>query len=172
LNSKEPAVKLEELLKTIEESDASDWTVFDRPTFAQDIQQVSGGLHQVPWVEVHEHHSLLSYRSDLRISIALGLTHRADFVEDWAQSFSDKHASSSWVDFRYNGVPVYRGLRVLVDGGRAGLPCPAQGSKDIPKRQYYIWRLIDELIGSEQMDDYFRRAKLNIVDVYWPGPKN
>ena len=82
-------MKLEELLKTIEESDASEWTVFDRPTFAQDIQQVSGGLHQVPWVEVHEHHSLLSYRSDLRISIALGLTHRADFVEDWTQLFPD-----------------------------------------------------------------------------------
>lgn len=105
-------MKLEELLKTIEESDASEWTVFDRPTFAQDIQQISGGLHQVPWVEVHEHHSLLSYRSDLRISIALGLTHRTDFVEDWAQSFPDKHASSSWVDFRYNGVPVYRSLRI------------------------------------------------------------
>jgi hypothetical protein len=165
-------VKLEELLKTIEESDASEWTVFDRPTFAQDIQQISGGLHQVPWVEVHEHHSLLSYRSDLRISIALGLTHRTDFVEDWAQSFPNKHASSSWVDFRYNGVPVYRAPRVLVDGGRAGLPCPSPGSKDIPRRQYNIWRLIDELLGSEQMDEYFKRAKLNIVDVYWPGPKD
>lgn len=79
-------MKLEELFKTIEESDASEWTVFDRPTFAQDIQQVSGGLHQVPWVQVHEHHSLLSYRSDLRISIALGLTHRANFVVNWAIS--------------------------------------------------------------------------------------
>ena len=82
--------------------------MFDRPTFAQDIEQISGGLHQVPWVEVHEHHSLLSYRPDLRISIALGLAHRADFVVDWAQLFPDKHASSSRVDFRYNGVPVYR----------------------------------------------------------------
>lgn len=162
-------MKLEELLKTIEESDASEWTVFDRPTFAQDIQQVSGGGHQVPWVAVNEHHTLLSYRSDLRISIAFGLNHRDNFVADWTQSFPD--ASSSWVDFRYNGVPVYRALRVLVDGGRAGLPCPAPGSKDIPRRQFYIWRLIDELIGSEQMDDYFKRAKLNIVDVYWPGPK-
>lgn len=67
-------MKLEELLKTIEESDASDWTVFDRPTFAQDIQQVSGGLHQVPWVEVHEHHSAIvptsGYPSPLASPIA------------------------------------------------------------------------------------------------------
>ena len=40
------------------------------------------------------------------------------------------------------------------------------------RRQYHIWRLIDELLGSEQMDEYFKRAKLNIVDVYWPGPKD
>ncbi|MGY4572576.1 hypothetical protein [Bradyrhizobium sp. USDA 3256] len=161
---------LEELLSKIEESDASEWNSINRPTFAQDIQQVSGG-HPVPWVEIDEHHSLLVLRTDLRISIALGLTHLEDFQEDWATKFADRKASSSWVDFRYNGVPVLRELRVLVDGARAGLPVPQFGKVDIPERQYNIWRLIDAVVGSGNFADYFKRAGLQTVDVYWPEPE-
>ncbi|MGX1107856.1 hypothetical protein AB7M47_006239 [Bradyrhizobium elkanii] len=63
---------LEELLSKIETSEPGEWTSISRPTFAQDIQQVSGGGHPVPWVTVDEHHSLLVLRTDLRISIAVG----------------------------------------------------------------------------------------------------
>jgi hypothetical protein len=113
-------MKLEEMLSMIENSDAGDWNSIDRPTFAQDIQQVSGGGNPVRWVEIDEHHSLMVLRTDLSISIALGLSHSDDFSEDWACGFADKRATSSWVDFRYNDVPVLRELRVLVDGARAG----------------------------------------------------
>lgn len=164
-------MNLEELLSKIENSNASEWTSIDRPTFAQDIQQVSGGGHPVPWVVVDEHHALLVLRTDLRISIALGLTHLENFQEDWATKFADRKASSSWVDFRYNGVPVLRELRVLVDGARAGLPVPRYGSMEIPERQYTIWALIDAVIGSGNFYDYFKRAGLETVNAYWPAPE-
>ncbi|WFU71095.1 hypothetical protein [Bradyrhizobium sp. CB2312] len=163
---------LDQFFKVIEESEASDWTSIGRPVFAQDMQQVSGGGQTVPWVEIDEHHSLISFRKDLSISIATGLTHREEFFEDWAQAFPDKHASSDWVDFRYNGVPVFRALRVLVDGGRAGLPCPPPGSVEVPQRQYQIYRLIDEVIGSGRMFDYFNRAGLQTVALHWPNSQD
>lgn len=159
---------LDELFDTIEESEASDWTHIDRPVFAQDMQQLSGGGHAVPWIEVDEHDSLLSFRHDLSISIALGLTHRKEFIENWAQGFPDKSASSVWVDFRYNGVPVFRALRVVVDGGRAGLPCPAPGSMEVSERQYRVFELIDNVIGSGRMGEYFKRAGLKTVALRWP----
>lgn len=159
---------LDELLTIVEESEARDWTYFTRPTFAQDIQQVSGGGHPVPWVEIQEHDMLLSYKLDLSISIVMGLEHRDDFYADWARKFPDEHASSSWVDFRYNGVPVLRELRVLVDGARAGLPCPPPGSLEIPERQYRIWSLLDEIVGLGQMDDYFGRSGLMVTKGTWP----
>jgi hypothetical protein len=159
-------------METIANSSASEWTTIDRPVFAQDAQQVSGGGHPVPWVEIQEHHSLLSFRPDLRISIAIGLPDLTSFAEDWAQSFPDQRASSDWIDFRYNGVPVFRGRRVLVDGARAGLPCPAFDTKDIPARQYYIWALIDEVVGGGRMGEYFKRAGLQMVETHWPLPKD
>ncbi len=143
----EAHLTLEELMKAIEESDPSDWNYIQRPVFAQDIQHVSGGGHPVPWVEIEEHSSLLVFRKDLRISIAMGLRHSTEFLEDWAQKFPDKHATSTWVDFRYNGVPVLRELTVHVDGARAALPPPRIGTMEISERQSNIWQLIDAQDG-------------------------
>jgi hypothetical protein len=165
-------VTLDEMLEAIENSEASDWTYFTRPTFAQDIHQVSGGGHPVPWVEVQEHDMLLSFKPDLAISIVAGLPHRDDFFEDWARRYPDEKASSSWVDFRYNGVPVLRELRVIVDGGRAGLPCPRPGTLKIPERQFRIWRLIDEVVSLGQYDDYFRRADFEVTKEPWPHDRS
>jgi hypothetical protein len=164
-------MNLEELLSKIENSEPFEWNSISRPTFAQDMQQVSGGGNPVPWVEIDEHHSLMVLRSDLSISIAIGLTHLENFHEDWATGFPDQRASSCWVDFRYNGVPVLRELRVLVDGARAGLPVPTHGTLEIPERQYAIWKLIDSVIGSGNFSEYFKRAGLKTVEADWPEPE-
>ncbi|MBY5374213.1 hypothetical protein [Rhizobium leguminosarum] len=159
---------LDELLKTIADSEAEDWSYITRPIFAQDINQVSGGGRDTPWIEVQEHDQLLVYRKDLRISIAVGLPHRDKFYEDWARGFPDPDASSDWVDFRYNGMPVYRDIRVLVDGARASLPVPAPSTDKVPRLQYTIWRLIDEVVGAGRFDEYFNGAGLTISDHNWP----
>lgn len=78
---------LDQFFKVIEESEASDWTSIGRPVFAQDMQQVSGGGQTVPWVEIDEHHSLMSFRKDLSISIATGLTHREEFLKTGHKRF-------------------------------------------------------------------------------------
>jgi hypothetical protein len=155
--------------KSIEDSDPSDWTYITRPVFAQDMQQVSGGGQPVPWVEVEEHNILLSYKQDLSISIVSGLPHTKEFAEDWVEKFPDKRASSSWVDFRYNGVTVLRELIVHVDGGRVSLPCLEPGSLDIPQRQYRIWQIMDNVVGSGKFSEYFKRAGFKVTKEHWPS---
>jgi len=163
---------LEELLSKIESSDPSQWTNITRPTFAQDLSQVSHGDDSTSWIELHEHHTLLVLRSDLSISIALGLPHLSDFREPWAKNFPDSQARSYWVDFRYNAVPVLRELTVQVDGGRAGLPVPGAGTVEISERQYAIWNVIDSVSGSGRFPDYFQRAGFKKLKTFWPGSKS
>jgi hypothetical protein len=161
-------MKLDDLIATIAKSAASDWTKIDRPIFLQDHQQVSGGGHPLPWIEIDEHHTLLSYREDLRISIATGITHLKDFSAPWANKHPDPRASSDWVDFLYNGRPVLRELIVWVDGGRSGLPVPPIGSNKISDLQYRIWSLINELTSSADFDNYLSRTGFDVEDFAWP----
>lgn len=160
---------LNELLAAVAESNPGDWSYIERPIFAQDVQQVSGSGHPVPWIEVQEHDDMMVLRSDLRISIATGLPHLEDYFEDWAREFPDERARSDFIDFRFHGVPVFRTVRVLVDGARAGLPVPPKpGTRDIPDLQYRVFSVIDAVAGSGQMDRYFDMAKFRIVDEPWP----
>lgn len=159
---------LEEYLTIVENSEPDDWTLIHRPTFAQDLQQTSGAASPVPWIEVEEHDTLLSYRHDLAISIVKGLPHRDEFEEPWAKNFPDPVAISSWVDFRYNGVPVLRALSVHVDGARAELPLPDARTMEVSERQVRIWRLIDEASHGSRFDEYLHRAGLVATDKPWP----
>ncbi|WP_311273562.1 MULTISPECIES: hypothetical protein [unclassified Rhizobium] len=161
-------MKLDDFLNIVATSSSYDWTKIERPVFLQSLSQISGNGQPVPWLEVDEHHTLLSYKNDLRISIATGLKHRASFSELWANGNPDPHASSDWVDFLYNGRPVLRELIVWVDGGRSGLPVPRPSSNKIPDRQYQIWRLINDLTAGGDFDRYFKSAGFEILSELWP----
>lgn len=159
-------MKLDKLFSLIENSKAEDWTRVDAPVFVQDVRQ---GSHSgdVPSVSVEEHDVLISFKPDLRISIAVGFPNPSEVFEKWAHSFPGK-VFSDFIDFRFNGVAVTRGVRVLVDGAATGLPVPEGKDMVIPKRQYRIWRLLNEFSGGGDFDDYFKRAGMTIGTAAWP----
>lgn len=160
-------MRLNDYFVEIEDSTEDYWSVIDRPIFRQDlIWGRQGETEKIFGID--EHHTLLSLKTNLNISISLGLNHRDDFAEDWAQKFADSRASSHWVDFQWCGQPIYRDLRVSVDGGRCGLPVPEAGTLDIPERQSHIYQLIDGLIGIGRFYDYFKRAGFNQTKGHWP----
>ncbi|WP_027555242.1 hypothetical protein [Bradyrhizobium sp. Cp5.3] len=159
---------LDGLIKTIENSDASDWRVIQQPIFTQEMSAASNGSGQ-HWVEVREHYKLLVYEKDLSISIAMGFPDNDRFQEKWANEFADPNASSTFVDFRYNGVPVLREITVHVDGDRARLPLPKSSKElEVSRRQSAVWRLFDEISGSGKYDEYLGRAGIKETDAKWP----
>lgn len=160
-------MKLDKLFSLIENSKAEDWTRVDAPVFVQHVQYGSGRPGAVPSLSVEEHDVLISFKPDLRISIAIGFPNPFEVFETWASSFPGK-VFSDFVDFRFNGVVVTRGVRVLVDGAVTGLPVPENKDMVISKRQYRIWRLLNEFSGGGDFDDYFKRAGMTIGAAAWP----
>jgi hypothetical protein len=138
---------LDEIKRLIIESTADNWNV-------------------VAVDERDDHQRIAVYKADLSVAIAWGLQHLADFQEGWVAEFDDPHASSEFVDVLYNGVPVDRELRVIVDGGRAGLPVPKPGddARSVERWPYELLRVVQEMSGGWDYDDYVRRARLTVVD--------
>ena len=110
------------------------------------------------------------YKPNVSISMAWGLVVNSDFVEHWANDFSDSKASSRSVDIFYNNSLVYRGIYVEVDGGRSKLPLPANANDlTVPEKYYRFIKLLDELESHyPRCEEYFKRANLQISDMEWP----
>jgi hypothetical protein len=90
----------------------------DRFTFWSKLNGQSGVL------EAESHDIVAVYMPDVSITLAWGLRHIDDFEEEWANKFSEPHASSFYVDVFYNNALIFRDICVSVDGGRATLPLP------------------------------------------------
>src|SRR3954453_15501568 len=103
-----------EYMAAVLASSPADWLRVDRPTCLQDLGTTQFGVDpRQQIIEIQEHHTVLTLRNDLSVGIALGLPHLRHFKEPWAQNFPDPDASSSWLDFLWNGRPVHRELRVF-----------------------------------------------------------
>ncbi len=158
-------------ISAITSSDASDWLSVSRPVFLQDhIFGSIGG--QVGLIDIAEHHSLYTLKTNLSISVAAGLPWDSEpnqfFEEDWTRNFPDSQASADYVDLCWNGRPIHRSIRVLVDGARCGLPAPIAGTPNVPKAQNDVFRLVEKISGGTDYDRYFSRAGLLEVGVDWP----
>jgi hypothetical protein len=160
-------VRLDDFLNTVQASNVGDWTTVHSPSFLQHLEQTSSSDGS-RWLEVEGHHTVFSYKEDLRISIAFGLSHRENFQEPWTKNFPDPSASSVWIDFLYNGRPVLRSLMVLVDGARCGLPLPSNKTMSVPQRQADIWRLLNALQSSYDFDQYISDAGITVTSSPWP----
>lgn len=116
------------------------------------------------------HSNVAIYIPDVSITLGFGLKSLDNFQEPWANNFPDPHASSSYVDIFYNKTLVFRDLYVVVDGGRSYLPLPKRrDALEVPRRRHDFIRLVDSLSGAvSDFDDYFERAKFQIVDDPWP----
>ena len=166
---------LDQLLKTIIASSKDQWhaitcwgtgsgpsyrSQFEMRDAADDSQKalVTAGSHRV----------VASYKPDLSISVAFGLTSNSDFQEEWANIFHNPKASTHHADVFLNGALVYRDSYVLVDGGKAKLPMPKRRML-VPKGYYYFVRLLDNLGGhASRYESYFNKSDLQVVDAAWP----
>jgi hypothetical protein len=123
-------------------------------------------------LRVESHSQTASFRQNLSLTLAWGLVANEDFREAWANGFPDPHASSSYVDFFYNGSLVYREVYVTVDGGRVSLPLPEERDGKLFAARAYS-RLCKLLMSFEsgyleKFDDSLTRAGIVLVDEPWP----
>lgn len=171
---------LDEYKKKILATTEEDWTRIgcwgagSGPSFRDALSVWTKGSGEFRNLEVDSHSEILSLRGDLLISVACGITHNDDFIEDWANSFPDQHASSAFVDFFYANQLVYRDIYVSVDGGRCRLPLPdikLDVSKKevkaltVPEDKYHFFRLLN--VDSDDYDSYLSRAGIEIADGEW-----
>lgn len=174
---------LEEYEAKILASTEKDWTRINcwgagaGPSFKNAFSVWTTGSGDFYKSEVDSHNEVLSLKSDLLISVACGITHNDDFIEDWANSFPDAKASSAFVDFFYMNQLVFRDIYVTVDGGRCRLPLPEINysfSNDfnpdkkrltVPQGKYQFFGILN--YAEYDYDEYLRRAGIEIVDTKW-----
>jgi hypothetical protein len=164
-------VKLDELLETVVNSDADEWNVIycwgagsgpsyrGRPAHEVEEMRDEDGRFDV-------HGMTAAYKQDVSVTLAWGLTSRAEFHADWAKVFPEKVASSCFADLFYNGALVHRQLYVVVDDGRSYLPLPNQvGGTEVDRFDYDFVRLVDhlEILKISEYEGYFERSGLTVA---------
>lgn len=167
-------MRFPEFITTIIESDAEDWHT-DRvggPYFRYQLGPVEQN-GQLKTLEYEAHEKRAIYKGDIDISMEWGYRYLDDFKEEWANSFADRTASASFLDLKYRGDIIHREIIVSVDGGRCYLPLPlvpAEGAKNIqvPRGRVKLVRLVQEITGTWEFDEYFRRSGLEVVETDWP----
>lgn len=171
---------LDEFKKLIIETSIEDWTSIScwgagsGPSYRDAISVWTRGSGEFHNIEVDSHGEVLSLKRNLLVSVAWGMTHNNDFVEEWANSFDDPHASSSFVDFFYANQLVYRDVYVAVDGGRSLIPLPeirlVESPKEakelvVPKEKYAFFRLLNGT--GYDYEKYFQRTGIKVIDEPW-----
>jgi hypothetical protein len=150
------------------------WGAGAGPSFRDAVHVWAKGSGEFHNLEVDSHSEVLSLKPDLLISVACGITHNDDFIEDWANSFPDKHASSAFVDFFYANQLIFRDIYVSVDGGRCRLPLPDinfdksnQNAKflTVPRDKFQFFRILNN--ANYDYDSYISRAGIKVVDAEW-----
>jgi hypothetical protein len=114
------------------------------------------------------HNEFLTLKSEISISIAMGLPNLTAFKEDWVKSFDYPHASSSWIDLRRNGLPILRVLGVHVDGSRCMLPAADRATLLVPKAKSEFFELLDGIVGNGDNRRYFKQAAFTETSDAWP----
>jgi hypothetical protein len=161
-------MKLKELLATVEGSAPADWHKMDSPTlYGWSWGTNSGGS----FVEPRTFETLLVYRGDVDISIAMAVTVTRPFDEPWVHRFPSSDAESVVVALRYRGAVVYEWVHVVVDGGRYLLPMPNPGkvrrTYEVAKDSLPIARLLFYLFGiggvHADLDGALKQARILVV---------
>lgn len=86
---------------------------------------------------------------------------RKDYIEEWANKFPDKRATSYWYDLFYDGAFLDRFILVSVDGAKADIPPPDLGNMSITRLAYQVAKIHDTL---DNLDEYLARMKITIKE--------
>lgn len=152
------------------------WGFGSGPSYLEHCSVWTKGKGEFSNIEVESQGMVASLKSDLSISMAWGITSNPDFKEEWANQFPDPGASSSIVDFFYNGVLVFRDIYVSVDGCRCRLPLPDRefdkethkvNRYTVPRDKYEFYQMLDGLEQLSDFDSYFRRVGFEIINTPW-----
>lgn len=175
-------MNVNEFEKIIVESSVDDWIVKtcwgagSGPSYLNQFISWTDADDKLINLEVKSHTHIASFKNDLSIYFAWGISHNDNFVESWANKFPDKRAMSIFVDFFYNNNLVYRDIGVAVDGGRCYVPLPDLeiNSKEnkverytVPKIKYDFFRLLNALTSTYDYDRYFDGTGIQIIDGKW-----
>jgi hypothetical protein len=157
-------MNLQEYERRVVDTTKDDWIVTEITKKGEplDIEPKTHGVHA-------------SLRDDLSIGIAWGIPRDSNFEENWVNQLIKPRASSTFIDFFYNGSIVFRDFYISVDEGRCTLPLPeikvdAQTSKElymISRDKYKFFKMRDSLEQVSEFDDYFDRVGFKIVDTPW-----
>ena len=171
---------LEEFKNIILNTEPEDWTNIScwgagsGPSFRESFSVWTKGSGEFHNIEIESHSEILSLKLNLDISVACGITHNDDFIEDWANSFPDKKASSSFVDFFYCNQLVYRDIYVSIDGGRSRIPLPDIKLNDsleeiekftVPREKFEFYKMLNGT--GFDYEQYFKRTGIEIIEEPW-----
>lgn len=166
-------MNLRDLMKTIVESDETDWHKINcwgagsGPSYKHRLE-VSTGPGDRWDLDVPSHGEIAVFKPDVSITMAWGFPSNDDYQEEWTQSFPDEKAKSDLVDIFYNNALVFRDRYVVVDGGRAYLPIP-NNDLSVPQSYARFVELIDSLRGGlAEFMQYFKMANFTISQEPWP----
>lgn len=133
-------MNLKELLFLVENSKRDDWEI---------IYESRGD-------------NIYIYRNDPSLLIQEGEVIVEDFIEGWANKFSDPKAQSFYVSIIFNGTKIKNIIMVGIDGYRATLPLPKnQQNLTVNKLSYNVAKIIQD---EENFLNYFSRANFSIEE--------
>lgn len=119
------------------------------------------------WKLVHSKYTEEAFLKEdmrLRIRVRWDEEDRASrsFHEVWATNFPDSNATRDWYDLLYDGNLIERYMLISVDGGRAELPLPDLGTKEVGPCIFKIAQIFD---ASSTLNEYMRRAGLTLKNI-------
>ncbi len=79
------------------------------------------------------------------------------FIEKWATKFPDNKAYRMYYEIIYKNITLKEQMLIAVDGYRAYLPLPIQGTNIIPHKDYKFALIMDKL---KTLNEYIRWADL------------
>lgn len=175
-------MNLKAYLYEIVNAGIKDWSVIScwgagaGPSYLNKFTVWNSGQDEFRNLEIDSHAMIASYKKNLSISIAWGLEHNDNFIEEWANGFSNPKATSEYVDFFYNGILVLREIIVSVDGGRCYLPLPKQeidtGTRTVTrlyvsKEKSEFVRMLNNFSSGRDYDLYLKQSGIDINDGDW-----
>ncbi|MBT9608143.1 hypothetical protein [Microbacterium sp.] len=154
-------MKLHEIRQEIRESMAEYWNYIPQgPLFNYNLGNSGDQAQVFGW---HDARAVLEHDVDIALEFGMSddpFDNKENWTEEWSQ-FPDNKIRAFYCDVFYRGALVDRVLLASVDGHRATLPLPARrpgGGWTVEDWPYQVARVVDDLHGHRDFEDYFRRS--------------
>lgn len=172
---------LTDLIDTFVHSSKKDWQQISTwgygsgPSYKNQFQfsEVYNGIENI--LRHREHSNVASYKPDLSITIAWGLStgDENDVIDrPWAKNNPNPGPGKGhYLDFFYNNALVFRASYCSVDGGNCEIPFPTYDinqNVSVPQKYYDVIKKFNDLVGTSFFESYFESTEINISNENWP----